>query len=182
MANPGLNATLSDGYGREVKNKYVLIKDKPKCNKKAELAAKKRVLKKRLMLGLVYVAIFCVFLTAIMAYKNSVASEQRNYQVLRNLTDVIDSDELTLVEQLFHDKNLRGSWAYEGSQLHDDSIHVFIKIPEQLGYETNLQVQYIKNSLCPKSQNALWQHMRPEQLVLHLYVDNKAQNTGADCA
>ena len=168
---------------RPIQNKYLRMKDEPEAKRRAAMAAKKAKEKKRrvamMWYGLVLLAVITGFAFDKMTQPTVIHSNGQ--QTLVKTTSQVDETALSVVDRTIHNMFLAGSWRYDGSEIEGDMIHVYIRIPEQLASETDLQVRYIKQSLCPKTHDRVWQFVEPQKVMFHLFTLLKADNVSATC-
>ncbi|NQZ13028.1 MAG: hypothetical protein HRT35_38270 [Algicola sp.] len=168
---------------RPIQNKYVAIEDAPSGRAKS----KKRQNKQRKSTLLWYIFVFTMFsvITAYAGMGNSSAPAQRQkateITASARLAATISKAQLDAVEWTVRSMFLAGSWRYDSREVDGDMIHLYIKIPNQLAMETDLQTQYIKSSLCPKADNRVWQFIEPRQMKFHLFTKTKTNNVAATC-
>lgn len=160
----------------------VRLKSTPKLKLSAEVRQHQERRRKLLLLwyGLVFLALVSLYVTSEQnARQQRISKAMAQYQSIEQV--IVDESDRAAVEQSIRRLFIGGSWRYQGSKLLNNKVHVFIQIPKQLSDENELQHQYIKGSLCPKSNDPVWQRVRPHQVKLHLYVWDKGSSVSADC-
>lgn len=169
---------------RTANNKYLQVKDPSPVRTKTGKAAKKRKEQRRKHLVIWYGCVF--LLIAAMAIfakvKESRHETQRQQADVRAINKpAIDTLALGAVDRTMRDLFVRGSWRYQGSEVDNNQVHVYIQMPQPMQSQIELQRQYIKSSLCPKPDNPLWKQIKPVQVKLHLYAWVKSKTVAATC-
>ncbi|SFD65839.1 hypothetical protein [Pseudoalteromonas denitrificans] len=98
------------------------------------------------------------------------------------LNTSINRSVLLEIESLIKNLFILGDWRYHSSKSIGNMVHIYIQIPTPLKMRSSYQKNYIKQSICPKTINPVWQLINPEQMKFHLFIiNNKRKSISTTC-
>ena len=94
--------------------------------------------------------------------------------------DINNSDKNNIV-RFFSKQYIMGSWKLDEVSFHDSGIVANVKVPSSLNMDEKYLSNYIKYSLCPKDNSAIWNNIGGNPLYINLYHDSRRSGFVAQC-
>ncbi len=88
---------------------------------------------------------------------------------------------LQSVAQHLRTRFIAGDWRLGSISQEQDIVKAYIQIPVKLDFSSTQQKIYIRQSVCPASDDRIWSIVSPKQLEIHLYTQTKTQSISTLC-
>ena len=88
---------------------------------------------------------------------------------------------LQSVTQHLRTRFIAGDWRLGSISQEQDIVKAYIQIPVKLDFSSTQQKIYIRQSVCPASDDRIWSIVSPKQLEIHLYTQTKTQSISTLC-
>jgi hypothetical protein len=96
-------------------------------------------------------------------------------------TTIINTNAVRYMDQTIRKHYSEGDWRYQGIELSDNIVQLYLKIPKTLALNPGTEASYIKKSVCPNANSPFWRYIKPNQVAFHLFTVSKAAGIWSSC-
>lgn len=122
---------------------------------------------KYIAFGVVFLAIFAVF------YWTAVPKAQAQVP--------LTEESQTRIARYFSKQFMMGTWHLDEVKFSEYGVFTHIRLPQKLDMNGETLGNYIKHSLCPPSNSAIWKEIKTHPLTMNLFVSLQRKGQKAQC-